>query len=271
MIPATLALPAAQMIFGAFQKIKANKELKKLGNEDISFEATPESKTIMGIAKADAQRGYNAAQRGAFLQQVASNTAKSYRLGMQRAGNSLSNAISASNNIANSQAFNQFAAQDAALQRQNQGVYNNLVAQDQQRANMNTQNEIRNNQMAQQAYGMAGMQGNENIMTAIQMGSMVAPSLLGGGGNQGAGTPMLNAPMIQTPTIAGGTNNMGIEYRNPYTNNTPLTPLTPNIVQNNSSAQFQKNNPYLGTSQNPQYQQQRKYDSFWSSLLNGTE
>lgn len=264
-----LALPAAQLLVGAFQKIKSNRELKKLENEDISFKATPESRTIMGIAKADAAHGYNAAQKAAFLQNVASNTAKSYRLGMARAGNSLSNAIGASNNIANSQAMNQFAAQDAALQRSNQGVYNNLVAQDQQRANMNTQNELRNNQMAQQAYGMAGQQGTDNIMSALQMGSMVAGGLgKGGAPSGGAGNQMFSMQPFGAPVLPqqeqGG---MGLEYKNPYTNNIPLTNMAAQ-QPNAPFGQIQKNNPYLGTSVNPQFRQVQPYNSFWTQFLN---
>ena len=166
-----LAIPIVQMLYSVFQSIKANKELKKLGNEDISYKATPESQYLLGLTKNNAQHGYSAAEKAAFLQTVAANTAKSYRLGMNRAGNSLSNVIGASNNIANSNAMNQFAAQDAQLKRQNQGIYAGQVAQEQNRANQNTAMQFQQNQMAQRAWGQAGQQGVNNIFSGAQMGS----------------------------------------------------------------------------------------------------
>lgn len=181
-----LALPAAQMIYGGFQSLKANKELKKLANQDISYQSTPETKQLLGVTRDNAMHGYSAAEKAAFLQNVAANGAKAYRLGMSRAGNSLSNAIGASNQISNSQAMNQFAANDAQQQRQNQNIYAGMVAQDQNRANMNTQLEANNNRMAQQAFGQAQKQGVENIFSGMQMGTMV-----GEDNNWGKGTPNL--------------------------------------------------------------------------------
>lgn len=169
-----LILPAAQTIFGGFQALKSNSELKKLRNEDISYQATPETQKILGMARDNAMHGYSEAEKQAFLQTVAGNSAKAYRMGMSRAGNSLSNAIGASNQIANGQAMNQFAANDANLQRQNQNIYFGQVGQEQNRANMNTQMEVNNNRMAQQSYGNAMSQGIENAFGGLQMGTMVA-------------------------------------------------------------------------------------------------
>lgn len=174
-----LLLPAAQTIYGGFQALKANSELKKLRNQDISYQATPETQKILGIARDNAMHGYSEAEKQAFLQTVAANSAKAYRMGMSRAGNSLSNAIGASNQIANSQAMNQFAANDANLQRQNQNIYFGQVGQDQNRANMNTQMEVNNNRMAQQAFGNAQSQGVENAFGGMQMASMVADDIWG--------------------------------------------------------------------------------------------
>ncbi len=169
----SLALPLAQMIYGGFQSIKANKELKKLGNQDISYKGTPDSRYLLGLTRDNAQHGYSAAEKAAFLQTVAGNTARSYRLGMNRAGNSMSNAIGASNQIANSNAMNQFAAQDAQLQRSNQGVYAGQVAADQNRANQNTSMEFQQNNMGQRAYGQAANMGVNNIATGLEMGAML--------------------------------------------------------------------------------------------------
>jgi len=261
---ASLALPIAQAIFGGFQKIKANKELRKLQNEDISYNATPETRSVLGVARNNARHGYSAAEKAAFFQNVAANTAKSYRLGMARAGNSLSNAIGASNQIALSNSMNQFAAQDAGLQRQNQAVYNNLVAQDQQRANMNTGLEARNNQMAQQAYGTASSQGNDNIMTAIQMGSMVAPYLMGGKQPQQPNMPMIPASTTVQQPMQLPTNNVQpqLDYRNPYSNNIPLTPMTNQQQIPASQLQLQRDNPYK---QNTGLQF-TPYSTFWDEF-----
>ena len=192
-----LALPAAQMIYGGFQALKANSELKKLRNQDISYQATPETQKILGIARDNAMHGYSEAEKQAFLQTVAANSAKAYRMGMSRAGNSLSNAIGASNQIANSQAMNQFAANDANLQRQNQNIYFGQVGQDQNRANMNTQMEVNNNRMAQQAFGNAQSQGVENAFGGMQMASMVADG--NGWGQKGNPNGSVNSGTPNTP------------------------------------------------------------------------
>lgn len=92
---------------------------------------------------------------------------------MNRAGNSMSNAIGASNQIANSNAINQFAAQDAQLQRSNEGVYAGQVAQDQTRDNQNTSLEWQQNQLGQRAWGATGQTGVDNVSTALQMGAML--------------------------------------------------------------------------------------------------
>ena len=203
-------LPIAQTLYGGFQSIRANQKLKKLRNENIEYKATPETKNILGVAAANARHGFTEAQKADIFQRFAAQTAKSYRMGMARAGNSLSNAIGASNDIANSNNFNNFAAQDANQQRQNQQVYNGLVGQEQQMANQNTAMAAHNNQMAQQAYGMAGQHGMDNIFTGIQMGSM----LLGKNGNSDGTATDVVAPTIGTPTNYQGVSrdNMGNVY-----------------------------------------------------------
>lgn len=170
---AAAILPIAQMLYGGFQQIKANQELKKLAKQDISYKATPNSNYLLGLSRDNINHGYTAAEKAAFMQTVAGNTAKAYRVGMGRAGNSLSSVIGASNNIANSQAMNQFAAQDANQQRANQQIYAGQVAQEQSRANQNTAMEFQQNNMAQRAWGQAGQNGVNNIMSGLQMGSML--------------------------------------------------------------------------------------------------
>ena len=102
-------LPIAQTLYGGFQSIRANQKLKKLRNENIEYKATPETKNILGVAAANARHGFTEAQKAAVFQNFAAQTAKSYRMGMARAGNSLSNAIGASNDIANSNNFNNWS------------------------------------------------------------------------------------------------------------------------------------------------------------------
>lgn len=211
---ASAILPAAQMLYGAFQAIKSNSELKKLRNQDISYQATPETQKILGMARDNAMHGYSEAEKQAFLQTVAGNSAKAYRMGMSRAGNSLSNAIGASNQIANGQAMNQFAANDANLQRQNQNIYFGQVGQEQNRQNMNTAMEVNNNRMAQQSYGNAMSQGIENAFGGLQMGTMVAEDIWGKK-DPNSGTPDPNVYMGQ-PQMQYGQQFYGSPYNVPY-------------------------------------------------------
>lgn len=243
-----LALPIAQTLYGAFQTIQANKRLKRLRNENIEYKATPETQNILGVAASNARHGFTEAEKAAVFQNFAAQAAKSYRLGMARAGNSMSNAIAASNAIANSGNFNNFAAQDANQQRQNQQIYNNLVAQDQRRADMNTEMAYRNNVMAQQAYGQAGKQGVDNIMSGIQMGSMLGGS---GGGLGKTGVPMIKAQPIGTPSLGVTTINQGanddmLVRENPY-------------IQGGGYVPYKQNYGFA------------PYNSFWNQFLNPNE
>jgi len=253
-----LALPVAQALYGGFQAIKAHNELNKLRKEDLSYQATPQTRNILGVAGANAQHGYTEAEKAAFLQQVASNTAKAYRLGMSRAGNSMSNAIGASNQIANGQAFNQFAAQDANQQRQNQGIYNNLVGQDQSRANMNTQYAMHNNQMAQHAFGQAQQQGVNNIFGALQMGSMIA----GQGGGAAGGFGNKGAMNFANGAVQGVANVQQPQYQNQVPQFNPAYPMYGKPTFNQY---MQQNvNPYNA----PYYQVEAPYNNMWSPYFN---
>lgn len=246
-----LALPIAQTLYGAFQTIQANKRLKRLRNENIEYKATPETQNILGVAASNARHGFTEAEKAAVFQNFAAQAAKSYRLGMARAGNSMSNAIAASNAIANSGNFNNFAAQDANQQRQNQQIYNNLVAQDQRRADMNTEMAYRNNVMAQQAYGQAGKQGVDNIMSGIQMGSML------GGNASGLGK-----------TGAKGAILGGVNQSSGWSNNAVQKPSLESFIQQNVSpynaAEYPVDAPYNNQIFAP-------YNSFWNQFLNPNE
>ena len=250
-----LALPIAQTLYGAFQTIQANKRLKRLRNENIEYKATPETQNILGVAASNARHGFTEAEKAAVFQNFAAQAAKSYRLGMARAGNSMSNAIAASNAIANSGNFNNFAAQDANQQRQNQQIYNNLVAQDQRRADMNTEMAYRNNVMAQQAYGQAGKQGVDNIMSGIQMGSMLP---FGGIKN---GVDITKMESLGTPSSIPTTDskNLMLRRNNPY---------GAALRQHNLNNYINENiSPYNA----PDYPINAPYNSFWNQFLNPNE
>lgn len=259
----SLALPIAATIYGGFQALKANKELKKLAKEDISYKSTPATRNVLGMSAANAKHGYTAAEKTAFLQQVAANTAKSYRLGTARAGNSMSNVIGASNQIANGQAFNQFEAADANQQRQNQNIYNNMVAQEQGRANQNTAMEFQNNQLSQRAYGQAQQQGVNNIFTGLQMASMVAPYL---GGKQPATTPAANgaAPgyTYGVPQMNPNPQQYGLPYQGSPYQLPPDNVISPVFRQNYQNLDYGTD---VNMNRNPQqYGQPYQYNNMWT-------
>lgn len=264
---AAAALPIAQSLYGIFQTIKANQELKKLGKEDISYKGTPDSKYLLGLSRDNIQHGYSAAEKAAFLQTVAGNTAKAYRLGMGRAGNSLSSVIGASNDIANSNAMNQFAASDAQQRRANQGIYAGQVAQDQSRENQNTAMQFQQNQRGQMAWGQAMQQGINNVGAGLQMGSM----LMGG---QDSGTPDnegynvtevgdMNMQMPIDPYGRPQMNPNPMQYGLPYNNKgyqLPADNVLPRVFRNNYRGLNYNNNIQM----NPQNKSYGGID--WNNL-----
>lgn len=229
----SLILPAASLLYGAFQSWRSHRQLKKLAKQNFEYKATPESKMLLGIAHDNTQHGFNAAQRGAFTTANAGNIAKSYRVGTTRFGNNAANIIGAGNDISNSNAWNQFANADANQQRMNQGIYAQLVAQEQSRQNQNVNMGYQNNIRAQQAFGMAGQQGINNIGTGLQMGSMVL-------GNMGKdGTNNTQGATGYTPTYEYGKPVMTprpTQYGLPYQNNSwqlpPDNAVSPVFRQN---------------------------------------
>lgn len=202
-----LALPIAQSIYGAFQSIKSKRELDKLAKENIRYSMTPANRNLLGETQANSQHGFDDAQHAAFLNEVASNGAKAYRNSVSRAGGNMANVIGAGINMADNSAFNQYASNNANMQRANLGQYIGRVDNEQNLQNMNTNMEYQNNVLGQRAWGQAGQDGIANIMSGIQMGSMAGYDMQNeknGNSTSGVGS-----------TVGIGNNNNTTQYFNP--------------------------------------------------------
>ena len=147
-------LALAQMGYGIYQTIKADKEKSKLHD----YQNYKDSKEIMAEAKNQA-RGYTAKEKLAFFQQMAQNNARKYYQAMSYRPD-MANTIMAGINYGNIGAINEFAAKDAQLRRQDEQRLAGLI-QTQDARNVSAFNSRL--QMREQALGQAKQAGVQNI------------------------------------------------------------------------------------------------------------
>jgi hypothetical protein len=148
-----------------------------------------------------AQGGFTSAEQGAFDARMAQQGNQRYRLAATQGGGNLASAINAGIQYGNIGAQQQFAAQDAQLQRQNIKYADSFSQYAQNLANMNTSYMQQRRAQQEQAAGGAAQTGLNNIAAA---GSMFQNqqnfNKLYGGGN----TPPANAASGTVEGALGG-------------------------------------------------------------------
>lgn len=157
---------AIQAGMGIAQTAIAASKASKLP-QDQKYTASPEFRAAFDQAKSRSQQGFSPAERAAFDQSLARQGTAAKRM-FQNVG--LSGAGAAAANIMSADALNQFAAQDANIERQNFGQYMSAARgmqsiQDAETNRFNTQLN-----MQRQALGGAMQSGLGNIMGGINTG-----------------------------------------------------------------------------------------------------
>ena len=170
---------------GAYQMYNADKALKALNKQPLptlsNYNMSPEIQSSYNRAEGLTNRGYTPEEEAAFKQNIAENRNAAYRNATDMSGGSLSGAISGVLNAQKLGAYNQFAAEDAALKRRNIQYADSLARALQAQQNMHVQG-IREYEsmlyqrrlMTEQALAAAKSQGMQNIAnsTYVQQPSM---------------------------------------------------------------------------------------------------
>ena len=186
--------------------------------DDKQYTASPEFRTAFNRAESRSNQGFSAAERSAFDQSLARQGTTAKRM-FQNAG--LGGIGSAASQIMNIDALNQFAAQDANIQRQNFGEYMGAARgmqsiQDAETGRFNNQLN-----MQRQALGGAMQSGLGNIMGGINTGINAQQMSSTLNKTQGGITSPTGGP--NAPTTTGGQGGMGTyNWQQPtYSNGIP--------------------------------------------------
>lgn len=166
------AIPAA---IGLAQSAVGFANLSKLSKQKLPmYQETPEMMASRARANQMAQGGFTTAEQNAFDSRMAQQGNQRYRLGVTQGGGNLSSAINAGINYGNIGAQQQFAAQDAQLQRQNIKYADSFSQYVQNLANMNTSYMQQRRAQQEQAAGGAAQTGLNNIAGAAAMANFGA-------------------------------------------------------------------------------------------------
>lgn len=171
-MPVTAAIMAPQVILGAIQAYKGFQGLKKLENQPApQYTVGNELRGAYDTAQGMSQRGYTGGEQASYLQNLQQANNTQYQNARNMAGSSLGGAIGAGIQSQNIGALNQFAQSDAELHRRNVAQAAQLAGDVQQQQNLNTQANIQDRLMRQQAFGGAAQQGLSNIAGGLSQGT----------------------------------------------------------------------------------------------------
>ena len=162
---ATLAISAYQTAKSSSDKKKAERELSKM--KHTNYGVSPELRGAYDRAQQMSRFGYTPQEKAALRQNVAQDINTNQQRALDQGGGNLARTISRMGSIANVQSENQMAMGDAQLNRQNIHYADSLAGQIQGINNMTTGEDINQYNRAQQAYGQAAAQQQENIYRAM--------------------------------------------------------------------------------------------------------
>jgi len=133
--------------------------------------------------------GFTPQERAAFQSDIAAQTAGDYRRGIDMAGGNMSRALGGISTARTLGAYNRFAAQDAALRRQNIQYADQFSRERQRRADMQTQADIAQYDREQQATGQAISSGLTQMGGALNFAQAMKfyKDLYGGSGGYAGG------------------------------------------------------------------------------------
>lgn len=173
------ATTAANLIHSLSEQSQAKKGLVNL-KEPAGYGVTPEQQHSYDRAEKLAMNGYSPEEKAAFAQNMAQRSNQAYHKAMTFGGNGLAGAIQAGINYGNTGALTNFAAQDAALKRQNIHYADSVGNQITQQKNKNTALQWQNYNNQAQAYGHALKSSKENFFNSLNLFGSSFPTLGGG-------------------------------------------------------------------------------------------
>ena len=183
--PVSAGLAGAQALFGLYQTLKGRKELKKLDkNRPEGFTITPELQKSYARAEQMAQDGYTPQEEAAFQANLQRQSNAAYNRSFAFGGNTMAGAIQAGLNFQNTAALNQFAANDASLQRQNIRYADQRGDAITQQRNRIAGQELNDYAAQQQMWGQTMQSGINNMFRAADFAG--AASMMGADPTGGA-------------------------------------------------------------------------------------
>lgn len=189
--PVSAGLAGAQALFGLYQTLKGRKELKNLDkNKPEGFTITPELQKSYARAEQMAQDGYTPQEEAAFQANLQRQSNAAYNRSFAFGGNTMAGAIQAGLNFQNTAALNQFAANDASLQRQNIRYADQRGDAITQQRNRIAGQELNDYAAQQQMWGQTMQSGINNMFRAADFAGAAA---MMGAGSDGAGVAKIGA------------------------------------------------------------------------------
>lgn len=165
-----------QLASGIYQWARAEKELKKLHSQAVpEYGETAEQRASRMRAEELAKGGFTEAERANFRAQVAQDISTQGQRALDVGGAGLGRAVNAIGNINMTGAENRFAAQDAALHRENIHYADRFSAELQRLADQNVAEHLKQRYMAEQALGQASQDGRMNTANAssVMLGGLL--------------------------------------------------------------------------------------------------
>ena len=221
--------------YGIYEANKREKEAKRaLAN----LAKTPYAKygvnplvkryTDMGLRDIQNPQGFSGAETADFQSRIAAAQNAARQNAISLGGSSVARAVGGALGSANLAAQNQYAAQNAALARQNRNLGYSRFMQGagiaQNIDNMNTQNELNRRMMTEQAYGAAARQAGDQQRAIV---SGLGSDLIGGAFNlygmnkmypntTTGGVGLASAQMPEIPMAESNYQLYKSPYKNPY-------------------------------------------------------
>lgn len=157
-----MAIGIASAILGGIQLVGGIAAASSLGDRP-SYSEDPNFARSAGRAETMAGMGYTPQERAAFQGDLASAQATDYQRGMDISGGNMAQALLGINTSRAAGALNRFAAQDAALKRENIRYADSFSRERQARRDAQTQMDNQYRMAEEQAIGGAIQSGLGNI------------------------------------------------------------------------------------------------------------
>lgn len=194
----------ASLAYNAYKDSEAKKGLNKISAQKFpNYSLSPQLKSAYDQSVTDAQHGFTPAETAAFTNSLARQNNLSYRRATDSAGGNLASAINRGLQSQNIGALNQFAGQDAAMQRGNIRYRDTLAQALQHNQNLQSQADISHRVMLEQAYGKAESDAQMGMVNSgLAFGNALA---YGAANNQGGGQRSAGGAAQGIPATTGGT------------------------------------------------------------------